>query len=84
VARGKHAAGRRLPRGERALEGSAALGEGCGLGAQPEALGLQRGERAVRLRDRALRIAQGVARLLAGFFLFLQLLRERPDARAQG
>jgi hypothetical protein len=84
VARGKHADDSRLPRGERALEGGAALGQGGGLAAQPAALGLQRGEGAVRLRDRALRIAQGVARLLAGCFLFLQLLRERADARAQG
>jgi hypothetical protein len=84
VARGKHAADRRLPRGERALERPAALGERGGLPAQLAALGLQRGERAVRLRDRALRVAQGVARLLAGFFRLVQLLCERPDARAQG
>jgi hypothetical protein len=84
LARGQHATDCRLALGERALQRLAALGKGGGLGAHLPALRLERGERAIRLRDGALRVAQRVARLLARLFLLLQLPRQRPDALAQG
>ena len=50
------------------------------LGAQVLALRLERGERAVGVRDRALGIAQRIARLALFAFLPLQFLLQRIDA----
>jgi hypothetical protein len=83
LARREHAADRRLALGKRALLRPAALSEGGGLRAHLPALGLKCRERAVRVRDGALGVAQRVARFPARFFLLLQLLRQRPDARPQ-
>jgi hypothetical protein len=52
-------------------------------GAQLAAFGLERGERAVGLRDRPLGVAQRVARLAAGALLAVELLVKRAQAAAQ-
>jgi hypothetical protein len=83
VAGEQHALERRLPLAEARLERLALPGEAGGLGTQAASVGLQPGERAVGLRDRALGGAQRVARFLARAFLFLELARERVDAAAQ-
>src|SRR5438105_10640376 len=79
LARREHAADRAAALAERALEQPPPLGDGERLGAHAAALGLEGGERTVRLRDRALRIAQRVARLFFGLLLFFQLVGERVD-----
>jgi hypothetical protein len=43
----------------------------------------QLAQRAIRGRDRALGLAQAVARLLADLFFLLQLARQRVDAAAK-
>jgi hypothetical protein len=55
VARGEDALERRSTGGERALQRALPLGDAGGLGAQRPALGRERRERAVGLRDGALR-----------------------------
>ncbi|HUQ25728.1 MAG TPA: hypothetical protein VM140_08665 [Burkholderiales bacterium] len=69
--------------GEPFLRLAAALADARRRRAQGALLGLQRREAAVRLRDGALGVAQRVARFAPRAFLFLQLFRQRVDARAQ-
>jgi hypothetical protein len=83
LARGEHAADRRPALGKGALQRLTALGNRGGLGARLADFRLQRGERAVGLRNGALGLAQRVARFLAGIFLLLELLRQGPDARTK-
>src|SRR2546422_6846737 len=64
----------RVALGERALERAASLRELRRLGAQALALRLERGERAVGVGDRALGIAQRIARLALFAFPALQFL----------
>jgi hypothetical protein len=84
VARGQHAADRRLALAGGALERLAPLRDARALRPQPAALGLGLRQRAVGLRDGALRVAQRVARLAFAAFLFLQRLLQRLDPLAQG
>jgi hypothetical protein len=79
----QHAADRRLALGCQPLEGAAPVGNARRLGAHLPGFGLDAGQRAVGLRDGALGVAQGVARLAPGAFLALELLLQRLDARAQ-
>ena len=65
------------------LERRAPLGEARRLDAQRAALGLQGGERAIRLRNRAFRVAQRVARLTPLAFLRVELAAQALDAPAQ-
>jgi hypothetical protein len=84
LARGQHAADRRLASGSLALKREAATRDARALGAQPPALGLERGERAIGLGDGALGAAQRVARLAPAALFFLQVPLQRVDAAAQG
>ena len=83
LARQQYALDRRLTLGERALESLALRRQAGGLDAQLPVLGLQRSEGAVRLRDRALGVAQRIARFAARCLLRLQLGLQRLDAAAQ-
>jgi hypothetical protein len=83
VTRHEHSRDRLLALGERALEAPALGGEIAGLGAHLGDLGFDALERAVRLRDGALGIAQRVARFPPGLFLALEIAAERLDAAAQ-
>jgi hypothetical protein len=94
--RGAHEIGRagRLACHEQPLERPAALGEqplelaaaprdARRLGARARAVGGEPRQAAVRFRDRALGIAQRVARLAARGFLRFELALQRLDAAAQ-
>src|SRR5258708_6931354 len=71
---------RRRPWGGRPGRGGPGSGGAPRLEPQRPLFGLERGERTVRLRDRALGGAQRVARLAAGSFFFLQLLAQPFDS----
>jgi hypothetical protein len=79
MAREQHALDRRLALGERRLERAPAFGVARRFAAQRALLGAERREAAIRLGDGALGGAQRVARFLARFFLFLELLVQRVD-----
>jgi hypothetical protein len=81
--RGEHAAERLLALGERTFEERAPRADRGGLAADLLSLGLELGERAVRRRNRALGLAQRVARLLADLLLPVELPGERVDAAAK-
>ncbi|TMI00338.1 MAG: hypothetical protein E6H43_11855 [Betaproteobacteria bacterium] len=83
VTGGEHALDAGLALGERALERAASLRDLRRLGAQALALRLERGERAVGVGDRALGIAQRIARLALFAFPALQFLLQRIDAGTQ-
>lgn len=59
------------------------LREPCALRLQFATFFLQAGQRAIGIRDRALRFAQRIARLRACGFLLIELGLERVDATAQ-
>jgi len=82
-ARDEHALERGALRRESALRLAPPLADARRGSAQRALLGLQRREPPVGLRDRSLRVAQRVARLAPRAFLFLQLLGQRVNARAQ-
>jgi len=84
VARDEHALDRGLALRDQPLEGAPALGDARRLRAQPAPLGERARERAIGLGDRALGLAQGIARLAALGFLVLELALQRLDAAAQG
>jgi hypothetical protein len=84
VARDEHALDRGLALRDQPLEGAPALGDARRLRAQPAPLCERARERAVGLGDRALGLAQGIARLAALGFLVLELALQRLDAAAQG
>jgi hypothetical protein len=80
---GEHAFERLALRGETPLRLAPPLADApCGR-AQRALLGCQAREAAVRLRDRAFRVAQRIARLAPRAFLLLELRRDRVDAVAQ-
>ncbi len=83
LARQQHALYRGLALGERALEELAPLRKLRDLHLELSAFQLQRGQRAIGVRDRALRVAQRIARFAALGFLPVELARERFDAAAQ-
>jgi hypothetical protein len=83
VTRHEHSRDRLLPLGKRALEAPALGGDSAGLGAHLADLGFEALERAVRLGDGALGVAQRVARFAPRFLLALELAAERLDAAAQ-
>src|SRR5213080_4189364 len=83
VTGGEHALDAGLALGERALERAASLRDLRRLGTQALALRLERGERAVGVGDRALGIAQRIARLALFAFPALQFLLQRIDAGTQ-
>jgi hypothetical protein len=68
---------------KRSFQRLALLADARGLPARGLALGLERRERAVRLRNGALGFAQRIARFLARCFLFLEPCGERFDAAPQ-
>jgi hypothetical protein len=84
VARDEHPLDRGLALRDQPLEGAPALGDARRLRAQPASLGEGARERAVGLGDRALGLAQGIARLAALGFLLLELALQRRDAASQG
>jgi len=84
VARGQHAADRRLALAGGTLERLSPLGDPGAFGAQPPALGLERGERAIGIGDGALGLAQRIARLALAAFLALEVRLQLLDAPAQG
>jgi hypothetical protein len=83
LARGEHALDRRLAGRELAFEHAAALVKARQLGAQGALLGAERGEPAVRFRNRALGLPQRVARLAPRAFLVVKIAAELVDAAAQ-
>jgi hypothetical protein len=83
VARGEEAPERRLALLELRAERAPAHGEALELGLRGAALGLEQPQLAVGLRDRALGVAQRVARLAAAGFLLAQVVAQRVDAAAQ-
>jgi hypothetical protein len=83
VARGEHPAERGLLALEARLERPLPAREARELRLRRAALGFKVAQRAVGVRDRALRVAQSVARLAPVGFLFAESGLERLDARAQ-
>jgi hypothetical protein len=83
MAREQHACHSPLPFGERALEPPALIGARRSLRADLAGLGFERPQRAVGLRNGALRVAQRVARLAPRLLLVLELTAERLDAALQ-
>jgi hypothetical protein len=83
LARRQHAADRGLPLRQRALEQPPALGDRARLGAHLAALGFKQRKGSIGLRNRALGIAQGVARFAARVFFSVEFLTERFDAAPQ-
>jgi hypothetical protein len=65
------------------LQGSTSFGDPTGLGAHLARFAAEARERAVRVRDRALGIAQRIARLAGGGLLPFQLASDGVDAPAQ-
>jgi hypothetical protein len=65
------------------LQGSASFRDAAGLGANLPRLGAETRERPVGVRDRALRIAQRIARLAGGGLFPFELARDGVDAPAQ-
>jgi hypothetical protein len=84
VARDEHPLDCRLALGDEPLQGAPALGDARRLRAQPAPLGERARERAVRLGDGALGLAQGIAGLAALGFLVLELALQRVDSASQG
>jgi hypothetical protein len=83
VARGEHPAKRGLLARETRLERLVPARQPRQLCLRRAALGLQVAQRAVGVRDRALRVAQRVARLALVGFLLAEPGLERLDTRAQ-
>jgi hypothetical protein len=83
VARGEHPSKRGLLAREARLEGLLPARQPRQLRLRRAALGLQVAQRAVGVRDRALGVAQRVARLAPIGFLLVEPGLERLDARAQ-
>jgi hypothetical protein len=83
VARGEEAPERGLAPLELVAQRAVARGEALELGLRAAALCLQQPQLAVGLRDRALGVAQRVARLAAAGFLLAEIVAQRLDAAAQ-